>query len=68
MEIGEPPSGVVQPVEERAGAYPVYALLRRAFQLLDDGNEEHHEALKRAVTELVPEGVTLSVPFTKVIV
>ena len=24
-------------VEERAGAYPVYALLRRAFQLLDDG-------------------------------
>ena len=26
-------------VEERAGAYPVYALLRRAFQLLDDGME-----------------------------
>ena len=24
-------------VEERAAAYPVYALLRRAFQLLDDG-------------------------------
>ena len=24
-------------VEERAGAWPVYALLRRAFQLLDDG-------------------------------
>ena len=24
-------------VEERANAYPVYALLRRAFQLLDDG-------------------------------
>jgi DNA repair protein RecO (recombination protein O) len=24
-------------VEERAGAYPVYALLRRAFQVLDDG-------------------------------
>jgi DNA repair protein RecO (recombination protein O) len=24
-------------VEERAGAYPVYVLLRRAFQLLDDG-------------------------------
>ena len=24
-------------VEERASAYPVYALLRRAFQLLDDG-------------------------------
>lgn len=24
-------------VEERAGAYPVYALLRRAFQLLNDG-------------------------------
>jgi DNA repair protein RecO (recombination protein O) len=24
-------------VEERAGAYPVYALLRRSFQLLDDG-------------------------------
>ena len=31
------------------------------IQLLDDGNEEHHEALKRAVMELVPEGVTLSV-------
>ncbi len=24
-------------VEERAGAYPVYALLKRAYQLLDDG-------------------------------
>ena len=31
------------------------------IQVLDDGNEEHHEALKRDVMELAGEGITLSV-------
>jgi cellulose synthase/poly-beta-1,6-N-acetylglucosamine synthase-like glycosyltransferase len=31
------------------------------IQVLDDGNEEYHETLKRDVMKLVPDGVTLSV-------